>query len=169
MLKPFKYAYKDLYKKINAFISSYHHAFFFFFLFAGAIMSRAIFQYIPSVDPLLPIIFLFGSKYGWRKGIFFGASSYYASNFLVWGGQGWWSIPMSIGAAGAGMLGAFFKRHRYIGIILATAWYEIIINLAWALLFGVHTLIFALPFIIVHFVSNLGFMKAANFLERFTR
>lgn len=152
----FQNYYDSLYETLN----KYEYLVMFVFMFSVAALSRGIFQGVPSVEPLLAIIYIAGRKYGVKYGATFGAFTYYTSNFFVYGGQGWWTVPMMIGAALTGIAGGVFKKRYMIGMFVGVVLYELVINSVYALLFGLHTLMFAVPFIIVHIVSSLGFIKA---------
>jgi hypothetical protein len=129
--------------------------------FSLAVGARALFQGVPSVDPLLPIIMFVGARHGARHGAWFGATAYAVSNSLVWGGQGWWTIPMALGAATVGFLGGAIKNN-YAAITFGTIAYETVMNLSWAAFFGLPSIVFAIPFGVVHLVSNLGFVAAGK-------
>ena len=135
------------------------YSFRFVLFFGIAIISRVIFQPLPSVDPLLPILFLVGSSLKWRKALFFGSSTYWTSNFFVVGGQGWWSIPMALGGGLVCFCGVIFKNYKLVGIIVATLIYEIIVSGSWCLLFGFSSLWANVAFAIIHLVSNVLFLK----------
>ena len=126
--------------------------------FSLAVLGRALFQGIPSVDPLLPIIFLMAPSFSLKKAGFFGGMSYFVSNSVVWGGHGWWDIPMVVGAVLVGATGWFFRGHRFWGILVATILYEVIVNSAWALMFGIQSLFTAIPFALTHIGSNIVFV-----------
>lgn len=147
----FGYAHKDKNETILKLVSRHEHLVLFAAFFSLAVASRVIFQPLPSVDPLLPIILFAGAKLGKKEGALLGATAYYASNFFVVGGQGIWTIPMVIGAAGVGYCGAFFKN-KYRGIIVGTVFYELVVNLLLAFMFNP---LFALPFVVVHLISNI--------------
>ncbi|MBN3036980.1 MAG: hypothetical protein JW834_00875 [Candidatus Diapherotrites archaeon] len=154
--------FKNNFSPITLFISKYEHFYLLAVFFSLAILSRVLFQALPSVDPLGAIILLYGYKKGWKEGALFGASAYYASNFFVIGGQGIWTIPMAIGAAGIGACGGIFKN-KYAGIITGTVFYELVVNTMLAFMFNP---LFALPFAAVHLVSNIGFVGAADIIEK---
>lgn len=126
--------------------------------FGFAVMGRALFQGVPSVDPLLPIIFLLAPRFGlWQAGMF-GGTAYFVSNSVVWGGHGWWDLPMVTGAFLVGVCGWFFRGHKFLGIFVATCLYEVVVNLSYALVFGLQSLPVAIPFALTHFGSNLVFV-----------
>ena len=146
--------YGNVHEILHTLVSTHMQMVLFAVFFSLAVTSRVIFQPLPSVDPLLPIILFAGAKLGKRGGTLLGASAYYTSNFFVVGGQGIWTIPMVIGAAGVGYCGAFFKN-KYKGIIVGTVFYELVVNLLLAFMFNP---LFALPFALVHLVSNVIFV-----------
>lgn len=154
----FPLGYRNSYRNASGFVSSNEHLVMFAAFFALAVAARVVFQPLPSVDPLLPIILFAGARLGTRDGALFGATSYYASNFFVIGGQGIWTIPMVVGAAGVGACGAMFKN-KLLGIAVGTVFYEIVVNIALAFMFNP---LLALPFAAVHFVSNLAFVAVGE-------
>jgi energy-coupling factor transport system substrate-specific component len=145
-------------------------------ILAGA-LGRAALQYLPSVEPITMISILAGILFGKRKGAFVGASSFYLSNFLVFGGQGPWTMFQMIGAGIAGYLGGFAKKNNLILILLvtfiATILYELIVNLTGIFFVGIYLLpiyyLTSLPFSFIHLISNLFFVlgvpKFANWIE----
>jgi len=133
----------------------------FTFAVGATIISRSFFQWLPSVSPLLPAIFVIGKR-GKKQGMFSGGSSYFFSNFFVAGGQGWWTIPQVLGASVVGACGNVFKKHERIGIVVGVTGYEIIVNTGWALVFGPASFITAIPFSLLHVGSSLGFIVAGR-------
>lgn len=132
--------------------------------FALSIAARVVFQPLPSVDPLLPIVFLAAMRMGWRESAALGSSAYYASNFFVVGGQGFWTIPMVAGAALVGICGSVFRQHAILGILLGTVLYELVVNVSLAFMFDP---LLALPFALTHIVSNAVFVAVGvKLLER---
>ncbi|MCX6709808.1 MAG: hypothetical protein NTV63_02520, partial [Candidatus Woesearchaeota archaeon] len=75
----------------------------------GAAGLRATMQFLPSVEPLTFFAMLSGFLFGKKKGFIAGASSLYLSNFLVFGGQGPWTLFQALGFGIAGFLGGFLK------------------------------------------------------------
>lgn len=145
------------------------------------IFGRTAFQYIPSVEPLTPISILIGFFFGPIAGFVSGASGFFASNFLVWGGQGPWTLFQSLGAGLAGLIGGVFgkfgsksgSKSRWkmmlstaIGIVA----YELVVSVGMGAMIGLFnpflTLVYvitSLPFSLVHLFSSLGF--SAMFYE----
>ncbi|MFH1506577.1 MAG: DUF6580 family putative transport protein [archaeon] len=134
------------------------------FIFAAAAL-RVPMQVLPSAEPIIFFAVLAGWLFGKKKGLIVGASALIASNFMVMGWQGPWTIYQAIGFGAAGFMGGFLrKKHKYWAtlsvMVLATLGYEIIINLTSftylpmplaVMFFG------ALPFIGIHLVSNVAF------------
>ena len=132
------------------------------------IMGRVALQFVPSVEPLTPLSILTGFLLGPISGFFSGVSGFYLSNYLVWGGQGPWTIFQCLGAGLAGLIGGiigkFGKKSRlklilstFIGITL----YEIIVTIPMGILFSFPTLMIyvltSIPFSLVHLSSSIGF------------
>jgi hypothetical protein len=137
------------------------------FVFGGAAL-RAGMQVLPSVEPITFFALLAGWLFGRTKGFAVGASSLYVSNFLVFGGQGPWTLPQALAFGAAGWLGGLMsKRLRYIeaiGFMLAaTLVFELIMNFYSGLFFGGNILLAFFTgsvFAGIHLVSNLGFALA---------
>ncbi|MFH1641828.1 MAG: DUF6580 family putative transport protein [Nanoarchaeota archaeon] len=131
----------------------------------GAAALRAPMQAIPSAEPITFFALLSGWLFGKRKGFFVGAGALYASNFLVFGGQGIWTLFQAIGFGMAGFLGGFLRKnskiwHVLLISILGTVFFELIINIGSLFMFpfGFFTLFLtALPFGIIHLISNTSF------------
>ena len=122
-------------------------------------------QGLPSVEPITFFALLAGSLFGWRKGAAIGASSWYLSNFFIFGGQGPWSIIQVLSGAVAGFLGGYLnKRAGYLKTILmisvATLFFEITMNVSSGFFFGfgiIASFLSAVPFMATHLASNIGF------------
>ena len=65
---------------------------------------------------------------------------------------------MVTGAFLVGVCGWFFRGHKFFGIFVATCAYEVVVNLSYALVFGLQSLPAALPFAAIHLGSNLVFV-----------
>jgi energy-coupling factor transport system substrate-specific component len=132
------------------------------------IAGRVALQFIPSVEPLTPLSIFLGFLFGPIYGFISGVSGFYASNFLVWGGQGPWTLFQCLGAGLAGFIGGIFgklgKKSRikllvatFIGITI----YEIIITVSMGAMFLFPMLLVyiltSIPFALIHLVSSLGF------------
>ncbi len=118
---------------------------------------RAVMQVAPSVEPITFFALLGGWLFGKKKGFLIGAGALYASNFLVFGGQGFWTPFQALGFGLAGVLGGLLSKKAklwtvFLITILATIVFEIIINFGMFFLFP--NLLAAIPFIIIHLVSN---------------
>jgi uncharacterized membrane protein len=131
----------------------------------GGILGRVLLQGIPSAEPITLFAVLAGSLFGWKKGAAVGASSWYLSNFFMFGGQGPWTLIHMFNGASAGFLGSLVKnKSNYIKtasiMLIATLIFEITMNISSGLFLGIGILtsfITALPFMFTHIVSNLGF------------
>lgn len=128
---------------------------------AGFVLSaatlRAVMQVAPSVEPITFFALLGGCLFGKKKGFLIGAGALYASNFLVFGGQGFWTPFQALGFGLAGVLGGFLSKKAklwsvFLITILATIIFEIIVNLGMFFLFP--NLLAAIPFIVIHLISN---------------
>ncbi len=133
------------------------------FITAG-VLGRILLQGLPSVEPITFFAILAGSLFGWKKGFFTGASSWYLSNFFVLGGHGPWTIVHSANGAIAGLLGGvFLQKPTYVKTVaimaITTIIFEISINLMSGLLFYGILISFltAIPFTLVHITSNIAF------------
>lgn len=131
---------------------------------AAGIVGRILLQGFPSVEPITFFAILAGSLFGWRKGAITGASSWYLSNFFMFGGQGPWTIVhIAMGALAGFLGGVMLKKPNYtkaiIVMLIATLAFEISINLMSGLLFfGILvSFLTAIPFTITHIISNIGF------------
>lgn len=131
------------------------------------VLGRVALQGIPSVEPLIPLSIAIGYFYGAKYGVSSGVSGFFASNFLVWGGQGPWTIFQCIGTGLAALTGAIFGKIKHsrsmflLATLIGTILFELSVNTWWLITFGLFsiplTLITSLPFSLVHIVSSLGF------------
>ncbi|MEM0230622.1 MAG: DUF6580 family putative transport protein [Candidatus Woesearchaeota archaeon] len=155
------------------------------FIVGGAVL-RALMQPLPSVEPITFIALLTGWMFGSKKGFIVGASSLYISNFLCIGGQGPWTPFQALGFGIAGFLGGLLSRFKLksgtsslkmkalilpamLIAAISTIIYEIIMNAASIPIWGVAAFVTALPFGLIHLISNLSFAamlpKARNFID----
>lgn len=128
----------------------------------AAILGRILLQPFPSVEPITFFALLAGSLFGIRKGMAVGASSWYLSNFFMFGGQGPWTLVHIGAGAMAGLLGGLMLRKptiikSVIAITLSTIIFELAINTMSGLLFYGLTISFitAIPFATIHIISNI--------------
>lgn len=150
-------------------------------LTGAAVAGRAALQNVPSVETVTPFAILSGFILGPVYGFVTGASAFYASNFVVWGGQGPWTIFQCLGAGMAGFVAGLFGKtwKNFKMYMLATAAgifiYEAVINISmgvmWSGIAGLPFFILtSLPFSAVHLVSSLGICaglwKAKNVLPK---
>ena len=141
----------------------------------GGIFGRAAMQGVPSVEPITFFALLAGALFGWRKGAFVGASSWYLSNFFIFGGQGPWTLIHVLAGGVTGFLGSFLAKKptvvkSILTIVLATAFFEITMNIASGFFFGwgvVVSFLSAIPFMAAHFISNIGFATILPTIKRF--
>jgi energy-coupling factor transport system substrate-specific component len=131
----------------------------------GASALRVGMQFWPNVEPLTFFALLSGWLFGKRKGALVGISSLYFSNFLVFGGQGPWTIYQAIAYGIAGFLGGFLRKKasvfETVGFMLvATVILQTIFNIGFALSVGGNILlafVTGIPFLIPHVISNSVF------------
>lgn len=140
------------------------------FLGSVAVFGRVFLQYVPSVETVLPVSILYGSLFGKKEGFSFGFSTFFVSNFWVWGLHGPWTPFQCLGAGIAGFLGGFLgvkpsKVRTYLVTAIATLLYEMVMSV-YMLMFPffpmslILIIITSLPFSITHIVSNLLFATA---------
>lgn len=128
----------------------------------GAALLRVPMQAFPNVEPLTFFAVLAGWLFGKKKGFLVGASSLYISNFLVFGGQGPWTIFQALAFGITGFLGGFLRKkstmiETLIIVLIATIISQIIFNIGFAALFGLNVLLAfftAIPFTLTHIISN---------------
>lgn len=151
----------------------------------GAVAGRAALQTVPSVETVTPFSILAGFMLGPIYGFIAGASGFYASNFVVWGGQGPWTIFQMLGAGFAGMIGGIFGRiwkgfkWFMASVFIAVLAYEVVVNIGGALIFSalfgqagmLMYFLTSLPFTAVHLASSLaicaGLWKCREKLPKF--
>lgn len=133
------------------------------------VLGRVAFQWIPSVEPIIPLTIALAFYHDWKKGAVCGTIGFFISNFFVWGFQGPWTIFQCLGAVAAALAGGLTSKISkrkslfFTSLILGAISYEIIINLGsfiffpWALLIGLPYLLAAIPFGFIHIVSTIGF------------
>ncbi len=138
-------------------------------LAASGIAGRVALQHVPSVEPIIAVSVLAGLYGGWRHGFGVGAFAFLVSNFMVWGGQGPWTVFQVAGAglagAAAGITGKVSRGWKtyFASLLIGVTVFEIIVNagslvyMSWALPAGIASLIAAVPFAAAHFVSTIGF------------
>ena len=79
-------------------------------LITTAVLGRILLQPLPSVEPITFIALIAGSLFGIRKGALVGASSWYLSNFFMFGGQGHWTLIHIGSGIVAGTLGGLMLK-----------------------------------------------------------
>ena len=133
-------------------------------LITTAVLGRILLQPLASVEPITFIALLAGSLLGIRKGATVGATSWYLSNFFMFGGQGPWTAVHIANGIIAGALGGLMLKkpnliRSMIAITIATIIFELSINTMSGLLFYGLAISFitAIPFALTHIVSNLIF------------
>lgn len=130
------------------------------------IIGRVALQWLPSVEPIVAISIGTSFFLGYRYGLPSGMSAFYLSNFLVWGGQGPWTIFQVIGTGAASLTGYLFGRaskSKYsllFATVLGTLAYELIVDMSFmtfGILSPVILFLVPLPFTITHIISSTGF------------
>ena len=151
----------------------------------GAAALRVPMQAIPSAEPITFFAILAGWLFGKKKGFITGASAGYLSNFLMFGGQGPWTIFQMLSWGIAGFLGGFIKdikpKKNYLAfwlksiiplmviVIASTLTFEIIMNLSWSFFmpFSIFGLFLSgLPFMLIHLISNITFSLFLPFARK---
>ncbi|MCK4883233.1 MAG: ECF transporter S component, partial [Candidatus Diapherotrites archaeon] len=144
-----------------------------FALLAIAVGGRAAFQGIPSVEPIIPITVFAGYLLGPMGAAALGFNAYMASNFVVWGGQGWWTVFQAVGGAVAGLIAGIyykFKKPTFLNsamlVVVGTLVFELSVNAPWTIMAGLPSLLLAIPFTFTHFASNVVFSQAIPFVSK---
>jgi energy-coupling factor transport system substrate-specific component len=156
-------------------------------LLGAAVAGRVAFQWVPSVEPIIPFAVLAGLLFGMKEGFTLGGSAYVISNFFVWGLQGPWTVFQAIGAAGAGLLGGFFGKIKkpttkdiVVLSVIGTVFFEIVMNVSGPIMgigllgaLGLFSIplyfLTSLPFSLTHIVSNIFFAAAISPLLKLWR
>lgn len=129
------------------------------------VVGRVALQWNPSVETVLPFAIAAGFYGGARHGFASGASGFFVTNFLIWGGQGPWTVFQCLGAGLGAASAAYFAKASTSGksftaaLIVGTVIFEIAVNSGSLLYmpFGLASLAAALPFAAVHLASSLSF------------
>lgn len=136
---------------------------------ATGVAGRVALQGFPSIEPITALAVASGYYFGLKEGVYTGATAFFLSNFMVYGGQGPWTFFQVAGAAAAGATGYMFSktyrnRITYFGALIAGVMiYELAVNLGsviytpWAIGGLVPYFLAAVPFALIHAVSTLGF------------
>jgi len=137
-------------------------------LTAGTIAGRVALQHVPNVSPVIAVTAASGYYFGIREGVVTGASAYYLSNFLVYGGQGPWTFFQVAGAASAGLAAGIMgkklssKLAYLTSVLVGVLLFQISVNIG-SLTYAAFTgmglayLASAVPFALTHISSSLGF------------
>ena len=136
---------------------------------ALGIVGRAALQGAPSIETVTPLAVASGYYLGWKKGLYTGAVGFLFSNFLVYGGQGPWTVFQILGAGAAGVIGATASKlvknkfSFFSAVAIGTIGYEAVINAGsmvytpWAIGSPVTYFAAAVPFALIHLASSIGF------------
>jgi len=154
-------------------------------LLASAVGGRVALQYVPSVEPIIPLAIIAGLIFGVKEGFLLGGTAYIISNFFIWGMQGPWTIFQAFGAAMPGAFAGIWGKLRIpnwkdvmILSVIGTAFFEMVMNIAGPLMgIGLTIGLFAiplyfitsLPFSIVHVGSNAIFARIFSPLLKLRR
>lgn len=137
-------------------------------LIGGGVVGRAAFQHLPNVEPLIALTVLSGFYLGSKKGLLIGSTSYYLSNFIIWGGQGPWTVFQVIGAGLAGAIGGITgkklkgKTNYILSCLIGATAFQIVVNIG-SLTYssftglGILYLVSAIPFTLTHIASTIAF------------
>ena len=148
-------------------------------LIMGGILGRVALQGIPSVEPLTALAIFTGYLLGPYAGFVAGATGYFGSNFLVFGGHGPWTIFQMAGAGLAGFIGGIFSKFGrktrlkfIVATIIGITAYEAIVTVSTGFLISAFVsgafliyVLTSLPFSFVHLVSSIGFSLAFYEME----
>lgn len=138
-------------------------------LTVSGMIGRVALQHVPSVETVLPVAIAVGFYAGKKQGLASGVMGFYATNFLIWGGQGPWTFFQAAGAGLAAVSAAYMSRISssrkmyFASLLVGAASYELVINAgslffsAGALFSAPAYLLSATPFAVTHFISTLGF------------
>jgi hypothetical protein len=150
-------------------------------LTASGIIGRVALQHYPSIETVLPVAIAIGFYAGKKQGLASGITGFYATNFLVYGGQGPWTFYQMAGAGLAALTASYLSkissgRKMYLGsLVLGTVAFEAVINLGSLFFSGIGLLsvpaylLAAVPFALTHLVSTVGFGVTIYGFERTIR
>ncbi len=137
-------------------------------LTTAGVAGRVALQHVPNVSPIVAVAVATGFYFGVREGAVAGASGYYLSNFLVYGGQGPWTAFQVLGAASAGIIGGLIGKKLkgspafMLSVLLGVLSFQAVMNIG-SLSFasftgiGLAYLAASIPFVVTHVASTLGF------------
>lgn len=150
-------------------------------LTATGIIGRVALQNVPSVETALPVAIAIGFYAGKKQGLASGIVGFYATNFLIWGGQGPWTFFQAAGAGLAAVSASYLSRVSagrkmyFISLLAGTAIFEAVINFgslffsASGLFSAPAYLMAAVPFALTHLASTVGFGVTLYGFERTLR
>lgn len=121
-------------------------------------------DFIPSVEPIIPLAVIAGFTISAEAGFAVGALGFIISNLFLDAGFGYWTILQALGAGLAGVLPAYIKKKKkntdaIVGFaIVGTVIYEFFVNMP-------DGMIFVMPFSAIHIISSivLSFLFASMF------
>lgn len=138
-------------------------------LTASGILGRVALQHVPSVETVLPVAIAVGFYAGKKQGLASGVMGFYATNFLIWGGQGPWTFFQAAGAGLAALSAAYMSRISsgrkmyFASLLTGAAIFEASINFGSMFFSGTALfsmpayLLSAAPFALTHIVSTVAF------------
>lgn len=138
-------------------------------LTASGIIGRVALQHVPSVETVLPVAIAVAFYAGKKQGLASGMTGFYATNFLVYGGQGPWTFFQVAGAGLAALSAAYMgrissgRKMYFASLVVGTAAFELAINAGSLFFSGVGLLsmpvylLAAVPFALTHLASTVGF------------
>lgn len=138
-------------------------------LTTSGIIGRVLLQHQPSIETVLPVAIAVGFYAGRKQGLVSGLTGFYATNFLVYGGQGPWTFYQMAGAGLAAVTASYMskvssgKRMYFGSLIIGTLAFESVVNLGSLFFPGVGLfstpayLLAAVPFALTHLASTVGF------------
>jgi len=138
-------------------------------LTASGILGRVALQHYPSIETVLPLAIAVGFYGGKRQGLASGMTGFYATNFLVYGGQGPWTFYQMAGAGLAALTASYLskissgRKMYFASLFTGTVAFELVVNGVSLILSGTGLLsapaylLAAVPFALTHLVSTLGF------------
>jgi len=138
-------------------------------LTASGILGRVALQHYPSIETVLPVAIAIGFYAGKKQGLASGMTGFYATNFLVYGGQGPWTFYQMAGAGLAAWTASYLskvssgKKMYFASLFTGVLAFELVVNTVSLILSGTGLLsapaylLAAVPFALTHLASTLGF------------
>lgn len=132
-------------------------------LLIAAIIGRIALDFLPSIEPVIPLAVFAGLVGTAYEGAAVGILGYAISNvFLAGGMTGMWTVWQALGGGLAGYAAGIFgsgktptATHLVALTFAGTVLFEIIANLGGALGFNINYFISSLPFSVAHITGNI--------------